>query len=128
MRLRTVRIENYRCLDSVTLDLAGLTAFVEPNSAGKSSILHALEFFFEGSDLEPADIFGGSEQMVAVECIFDELGDADREALGPYATGDQVVLRRTWKPGGEQKLTGRGRRFSGFADIRASTGRAHGCI
>ena len=123
MRLRTVRIENYRCLASVTMDLAGLTALVGPNSAGKSSILHALEFFFEGNDLEPADVFGGSEQTVAVECIFDELGDADREALGPYATGDQVVLRRTWKPGEEQKLTGRGRRFSGFADIRASTGK-----
>lgn len=86
-------------------------------------MLHALEFFFEGHDLEPADVFGGSDQTVAVECIFDGLSDADRDVLGPYAAGDQVVLRRTWKPGEEQKLTGRGRRFPGFAAIRASSGR-----
>ena len=105
------------------MDLAGLTALVGPNSAGKSSLLHALEFFFDGTALEPADVFGGSEQTVSVECVFDELSDADREVLGPYATGDQMVLRRTWKPGEEPKLTGRGRRFSPFAAVRANTGR-----
>jgi predicted ATP-dependent endonuclease of OLD family len=38
MRLRTVRVENYRCLGAVVVDMAELTALVGPNSAGKSSL------------------------------------------------------------------------------------------
>jgi putative ATP-dependent endonuclease of OLD family len=123
MKLRTVKIENYRCLASVTVDIGPLTALVGPNSAGKSSLLHALEFFFDGRELEPADVYGGTNQTVSVECIFDDLNEADREALGPYAAGDHVVLRRSWRPGEDQKLTGRGRRFSDFAPVRENTGR-----
>jgi putative ATP-dependent endonuclease of OLD family len=123
MRLRTVRIENYRCLAAVTVDVADLTALLGPNSAGKSSLLHALEFFFEGRELEPADVFGAADAAVTVECIFDDLNEADRLALGPYAAGDQVVLRRSWKHGGDQKLTGRGRRFPDFSVVRDKAGR-----
>lgn len=123
MKLRTVNIKNYRCLADVSVDLSDMTALLGPNSAGKSSLLHALAFFFEGRELEPADVFAGSDATISVECIFDELNDADRFALGPYAAGDQIVLRRTWKPGEDQRLTGRGRRFPEFAAIRAASGR-----
>jgi putative ATP-dependent endonuclease of the OLD family len=123
MRLRTVNIKNYRCLADVSVDLGDMTALLGPNSAGKSSLLHALAFFFEGRELELADVFAGADETISVECIFDDLSDADRLALGPYAAGDQVVLRRTWKPGEDQKLTGRGRRFPDFAVVRAATGR-----
>jgi putative ATP-dependent endonuclease of the OLD family len=37
--------------------------------------------------------------------------------------GSQVVLRRAWKPGEDQKLTGRGRVLPDFKPIRAATGR-----
>jgi len=123
MRLRTVNVKNYRCLADVSVDLGDMTALLGANSAGKSSLLHALAFFFEGRELEVADVFAGSGETISVECIFDNLSDADRLALGPYAAGDQVVLRRTWTPGEDQKLTGRGRRFPEFATVRAATGR-----
>ncbi len=123
MRLRTVNIKNYRCLADVSVDLGELTALLGPNSAGKSSLLHALAFFFEGRELETADVYAGGDSTITVECIFDDLSDADRAALGPYAAGDQVVLQRTWKPGEDQKLTGRGRRFPDFGPVREATGR-----
>lgn len=123
MRLRTVNIKNYRCLADVSVDMMDLTVLLGPNSTGKSSFLHALSFFFDGGELEAADVFGGLDEPVSVECIFDELNDADRVALGPYAAGDQLVLRRSWRYGEEQKLTGRGRRFAAFTDIRSKSGR-----
>jgi putative ATP-dependent endonuclease of OLD family len=123
MKLRTVHVKNYRCLADVSVDMADLTILLGPNSAGKSSLLHALSFFFDGDELEPADVYGGGDQTISVECTFDGVNDADRAALGPYAAGAQVVLRRSWTPGEDQKLTGRGRRFPSFGEVRAKSGR-----
>jgi putative ATP-dependent endonuclease of the OLD family len=123
MKLRAVHVKNYRCLADVSVDMTDLTILLGPNSAGKSSLLHALAFFFEGDELEPADVFGGGDQSISVECTFDDVNDADRAALGPYAAGTQVVLRRSWKPGDEQKLTGRGRRSPAFGEVRTKSGR-----
>jgi putative ATP-dependent endonuclease of the OLD family len=123
VRLAKVNVSNYRCLGDVPLDVADLTILLGPNSAGKSTLLHALDFFFNGNELDPADVYRGQDATVSVECVFDGLTEGDRAALGPYAHGDQLVLRRTWRQGGEQKLTGRGRRFAQFDDVRAKSGR-----
>ena len=103
--------------------MTDLTVLLGPNSAGKSSFLHALAFFFENTSLDAADVFGGEDQTTSVECIFGDLTDTDRVALGPYALGSQVVLRRSWTPGGDSVLTGRGRRFPRFEEVRSKTGR-----
>jgi predicted ATPase len=123
MKLVFAHVKNFRCLNDVTVDMGALTVLLGPNSAGKSSLLYALAFFFEGHELEPEDVFGGKDDVVTVECIFDTLSDADRAVFGPYATGSQMVLRRTWRLGEDQKMTGRGRRFPGFADVKSSSGR-----
>lgn len=123
MKLSKVQVQNYRCLQDVTVDMTDLTVLLGPNSTGKSSLLHALAFFFGGTALEPADVFGGQEDSVSVECTFEDLNNRDREVLGPYAEGSQVVLRSTWKPGEDQKWTGRGRQLPAFAEVRSATGR-----
>jgi predicted ATPase len=41
--IRSVHIENFRCLRDVTLELEPLTVLVGPNSSGKSAILQALD-------------------------------------------------------------------------------------
>lgn len=123
MKLRTVSVRNYRCLKKVDIDIADLTVLLGPNSAGKSSLLQALEFFFDGVELEAADVFAGQDATIMVECTFDDLTPRDREVFGPYAAGSQMVLRRSWKPGEDQKLTGRGRQFPAFEEIRQKSGR-----
>jgi len=41
--IRQIKIENFRCLRSVTLDLEPLTVFVGANASGKSSVFAALQ-------------------------------------------------------------------------------------
>lgn len=122
VRLATVNIKNFRCLEDVSVNMSGLTVLLGPNSAGKSSFLRALAFFFEGTPLDVADVFGGADHTASVECIFSDLTDPDREALGPYALGNQVVLRRSFRPGSEPTLSGRGRRFAPFEQVRSESG------
>jgi putative ATP-dependent endonuclease of the OLD family len=87
MKLAQVHVRNFRCLEDVAIDLIDLTVLLGPNSAGKSSLLHALAFFFEGVELDAADVFGGGDKTVSVECVFEDINKHDREALGPYAAG-----------------------------------------
>lgn len=101
--------------------MANLTILLGSNNVGKSTFLAALDFFFNGANLTDDDRFFGSEQGISVEATFDELTAADREAFSIYARGERMILRRSWDEG-EEKITGRSRRFSGFEAIRAAPG------
>lgn len=121
MRLASVEVKGFRCLRDITIPMANLTILLGSNNAGKSTFLAALDFFFNGANLTSDDRFFGSEQSISVEATFDELTPADREAFSIYARGERMVLRRSWDEG-EEKITGRSRRFAGFEGIRAAPG------
>jgi putative ATP-dependent endonuclease of the OLD family len=85
-------------------------------------VLAALEFFFDGTPLEPADVSSASvDGEVSVRVTFSDLAVRDRDVLGAYASGGAMTLTRRWS-GGQSKLTGKGRRFPGFAPIRSAGG------
>jgi putative ATP-dependent endonuclease of the OLD family len=98
-----------------------LTILLGSNNAGKSTLLAALDFFFNGASLTGDDRFFGSERGISVEATFDDLTPADREAFSIYARGERMVLRRSWDEG-EEKITGRSRRFADFGAIRSAPG------
>lgn len=51
MKLKSIAIKNFRCYkDTVKIELDDLTAFVGKNDAGKSTILEALDIFFNEGD------------------------------------------------------------------------------
>lgn len=85
MRLKRLRIRNFRCYQAETsVTFEDLTALVGRNDSGKSAILDALGMFFGeyASDADDASIQGEKTDM-AVICEFDELPgslliDADR--------------------------------------------------
>lgn len=119
MRLAFVRIENYRCLSDVTVTFDDITVMVGANGSGKSSVLRALDWFFNGGPLEPDDIAGRRDDVgVTVTATFTELTDADRAALGSYATGETATFWRTWSQAGQEKLTGRGLAYPPFETVR----------
>jgi putative ATP-dependent endonuclease of OLD family len=123
MKIRRVRIQNFRCLEDVDIAFDDVTTFVGPNGAGKSSVLRALDWFFNGgksSKLTVEDIYLEDEaRAISVEVEFDNLSDADREQLGKYAPagGEAVTIWRRWENGTE-KITGRGRVLPEFEEIR----------
>ena len=58
MRLKAIKIKNFRSyVDEVTITIDDLTAIVGKNDAGKSTILEALEVFFNNDliKIETAD-------------------------------------------------------------------------
>ncbi|WP_344950774.1 AAA family ATPase [Actinomadura miaoliensis] len=121
MRMRKARIRGYRCLHDVEIDFDDVTTLIGPNGVGKSAVLRALDWFFNGGELTDDDVWAGAEKrQVIVEVEFDNLTDLDRAALGKYAAGgaESVRLCKRWEDGNE-KLSGRAMCFPPFEGIRS---------
>lgn len=77
MRLSAVSLRNFRCYsDETRISIADLTAIVGRNDVGKSTVLEALEVFFNNSTvkIEPGDCHVRSEdRIVEITCEFEEL-------------------------------------------------------
>lgn len=80
MILEKVSIKNFRCYkDEVTISVDDLTTIIGRNDAGKSTILDALEIFFNNDavKIEPGDANVYSEdKLVSITCSFSEFPDS----------------------------------------------------
>lgn len=125
MRIMSVGIENFRCLNKAEIDFSQITTFIGPNGAGKSSVLRALDWFFNGGAIDEKDVWSGSnQQRVRVRVTFDALTSTDRVALGEKyapAGADTFTAWRTWS-NGQDKMTGNALTFPPFEDIRNAVG------
>ena len=77
MRLESVSIANFRCYQQeVTVWFNDLTTFIGKNDIGKSSVLEALEIFFNNETVKiesgDANVYSG-ETKVSITCEFSEL-------------------------------------------------------
>jgi predicted ATP-dependent endonuclease of OLD family len=58
MQIARLVIDNFRSIEHLEVSFSELTSLVGSNNAGKSTILKALDFFFEGSPkITSADYF-----------------------------------------------------------------------
>lgn len=129
MFIKRVRIQNFRCLQDVEVYFDDITTFIGPNGVGKSSVLRALDWFFNGdktSSLTDDDVFSGApsdQRRISVEVEFHKLTTADREALTKYTSDgvDTVVIWRRWE-NGVDKITGKALAYPAFEKVREQQG------
>jgi len=126
MKLKRARIQNFRCLEDVEISFDDVTTFIGPNGVGKSSVLRALDWFFNGGSgvaLTDEDVYDkATDRRIRVEVEFDQLSADDRSALGKYAESrDSVVIWRTWENGSD-KITGKAFAYPPFEEIRRLSG------
>ena len=90
MKIKTIRLENFRSFEDDTIILNRYSCFVGPNGAGKSTVLAALNVFFQDraasatdiSKLTDEDYFGkNTNSPVRVTVTFDELRPEAQTAL-----------------------------------------------
>ena len=76
MKLKEVRIKNFRCYrEEFSLSFDSLTCIIAKNDAGKSTVLEALDAFFNLEKLETEDRSKGARIAEAIEitCIFSHI-------------------------------------------------------
>jgi hypothetical protein len=127
MRISRVRIQGFRCLEDVNIPFDDVTTLIGPNGVGKSSVLRALDWFFNGpasAGISHDDVAASAtDARIRVEVEFTELTSRDREQLGQYAPigTDRVLLWRTWHDA-RDTFSGNARSYPAFGAIRATSG------
>lgn len=97
MRIKELRIKNFRCIEDATIRVSDLTALVGRNGAGKSSALRAVRLFYEGKpNISPQDFFNeNTSREIEIKISFAALSDQASELFSPYldTSGDLSVTR-----------------------------------
>ncbi len=74
MKLKRVRLKNFRCYkEEATFNIDDLTVFVGKNDIGKSTLLDALQIFFEEGKIDADDAtINGDKEDVRIVCEFED--------------------------------------------------------
>lgn len=107
MKLEKVTLANFRCYkDPITIDLNDLSVFVGRNDAGKSTILEALDIFFNDNkgtikidkdDINKQALAEGSTE-IRIEVVFGELPDSITiDATNPTTLDNEYLINRDGK-------------------------------
>ncbi len=100
MRIKSVRIRNFRAFEDVQVNLDRHTCLVGPNGAGKSSVLVALNVFFQEASnstdvkhLSREDFHHGNvDAPVEITVTFHELSDTEKAALNHYVRHNELIV------------------------------------
>lgn len=107
MKLKTVRIRNFRCHKSMEIDIGSMHALVGSNNAGKSAVLRALDFLFNPSPKrinEESFYFKDTSLRIEVEGLFTDLTEGETNDLQTYLRPDgSFHLIRTAEMVGEDE-------------------------
>jgi predicted ATP-dependent endonuclease of OLD family len=103
MRINTVHVRNFRCIQDETLDCDALTVLVGRNGAGKSSFLRALDLFYSpAAKYTQDDFYGGdTDRTISIEVRFENLSARESDLLAAYTDNNTltVVKELTWPVG-----------------------------
>ncbi|WP_447974571.1 ATP-dependent nuclease [Nitrospira sp. Kam-Ns4a] len=101
MKIKSVRIRNFRSIKDQTVELDDYTCFVGANGSGKSNVLHALNVFFGESEIPGLNthLLGeedfhskNKDQPIEITVTFSDLSPEAKDELGHYVRHDQLVV------------------------------------
>jgi predicted ATP-dependent endonuclease of OLD family len=101
MKIKSLRIRNFRSIKEQTVELDDYTCFVGANGSGKSNVLHALNVFFGESDLPGLDtrVLGeedfhakNTSEPVEITITFFDLSPEAQKELAHYVRHDHLVV------------------------------------
>lgn len=96
MLIKHIGIKGFRSLEEVEFTAEKYTALIGANGAGKSSVLYALDWFFNNRKLFQGDYYkNNTSGEVKVTLSFEKFSLLEMEELGKYIFNDLLTLRRS---------------------------------
>ena len=96
MKLKKLKIQNFRSLKDITIDVYDFTSLIGPNNCGKSTILRAIQIFREQEKPIPEDWHNENKgDPIIIEGIFDDIQSWERKIPGiaGIIQNNQIHLR-----------------------------------
>ena len=125
MIIKSIYVENFRCIQSATFSCEKLTVLVGANGTGKSSLLRALDLFYNANaKYTEQDFYGrNTEHSIIVQVTFTDLTDDEKTLFSKYVVDGELTVEKemTWSLGrGSQKYYGASMRNLDFQPIRSA--------
>lgn len=94
MRVRSIRVKNYRSILDENLEVGSLTALVGRNGAGKSAFLNALELFYSSApQLADADFHSeNADEPIEITVTFESLNSEEQERYRRYVQDESMAV------------------------------------
>ena len=127
MKIKEINIKNFRGIEDLTLRLENFTVLIVKNGVGKSSILHALDFFREPNyKLKSEDYYKRElNTSIEVSLVFDNLSSEEKSEFSYYLQNDELKVIKIAVgdeindiPNVSQKYYGERLQHRDFLDIR----------
>jgi len=127
MIIKSICVQNFRCIRDETLPCEQLTVLVGPNGSGKSSFLRALQMFYTPVAEYSEDDFYDRDttKPIIVAVTFTDLTDEEKKVFKKYVkAGDLTVEKEMWFPArrGNQKYYGSSLQNPEFDSFRSASG------
>lgn len=123
MKIARVQIRNFRVHRETDIRFENLTAFIGRNGVGKSSVLYALDFFYDVSSILTADdVYAGEDEEVTISVVYSKLSDAELDEFGLYVRGGEFEVIKRARPGQPGRYYGIVPQLPEFAQVRAVAG------
>jgi len=127
MIIKSIRVQNFRCIRDETLPCDKLTALIGPNGSGKSSFLRALDMFYAPSTRYTEDDFydRDTSQDIIITVSFTNLTEDEKKLFQKYIEGGKLTVEKEmkWPPSkGNQKYYSTSLQNPEFDSFRTATG------
>lgn len=97
MKISNIKLYNWRSFKETEISVNDLMIIIGQNNHGKSNLLSALLFFFDGMKIKEEDYFKGETELF-VEIEFKELTHTEKTTFAKYVTGTcGMRVRKTVK-------------------------------
>lgn len=101
MKVKRIRIENFRSFRDETITINRYSCFVGPNGVGKSTVLAALNVFFQDKNSSSTDVSKlidedyfnkDTSTPIRITITFDDLNEQAQEKLAAYVRQNEISV------------------------------------
>lgn len=123
MIIKRIEIENFRSLEKVKVDCEGLVALVGRNGSGKSSVLYALDVFYDMSaSITIEDFYNrDTEREISIRVTYAHLNQDELEEFKSYIQDEKLIVTKKIEQterGITQRYFGAAMQIPEFAELR----------
>ena len=119
MIIRRLEVKNFRSLKDISLECEELTTILGRNGCGKSTILKALDVFYNvGYLVTDYDYFGKeTKEPISIQVTYGELREEELKEFSSYLSGKELCVTKIIN-GGIAKYFGVSPQLPEFHDYR----------
>jgi putative ATP-dependent endonuclease of OLD family len=124
MQIRSLQVSGLRSIDKASLTFDDVTVLIGSNNAGKSTLMFALQLFFEAAPKWTVDDFHQREaNAIEIVVTFDNLTPSERDEFGSAVREGALTISRTLSNDKDVNLTYSvlAQTYKPFSDVRAET-------